>query len=212
MGVGARLAKGCVMAQTTFLRGLAVLFCASLLSAAAGSVLGCSAETTTQTVPLLTAAGVPITQTPQGDISLEVVTRSTAVKDPLPVTGSHFSYADLESTLGHAVTTATIPWADSHKNARPGGLQLVVDVSEANVDFDAGRLSVTINVRATLRTRRDHDYIAQTEASCRDAGLTDPSHGATVIYRCMTRLGRDLTGWLGGIPVASPQAVSTNDN
>jgi len=174
----------------------ALLFTVVALASAA-----CGAETATSTVPLLSAAGIPITMTPPGDVSLEVVTRSTAVRDPLPVTGSHFSYADLESTLGHAVSTATIPWADAHKNARPGGLQLVVDVSEATVDFDAGRLSVSISVRATLRTRVDHDYIAQTQTSCRDAGLTDPSHGATVIYRCMTRLGRDLTGWLGSTPL-----------
>jgi hypothetical protein len=153
------------------------------------------------TVPLLSAAGIPITMTPPGDVSLEVVTRSTAVKDPLPVTGSHVNFADLEGALGHAISTATIPWADAHRNARPGGLQLVVDVTEAHADYDAGRMSVTLTTRATLRTRRDHDYIAQTQASCREAGLTDPDHGAVVIYGCMTRLGRDLAGWLGGAPL-----------
>lgn len=161
----------------------------------------CAAEVNTTTVPLLSAAGIPVTATPPGDVSLEVVTRSTAVRDPLPVNGSAFSYADLEGALGHAISTATIPWADAHKDARPGGLQLVVDVVEASVDFAAGRLSVTISVRTTLQSRRDHDYIAQTEVSCRDAGLTDPSHGASVLYRCMTRLGRDLTGWLGSTPL-----------
>jgi hypothetical protein len=165
------------------------------------SMTGCAGENATTTVPLLSAAGIPITPTPSGDISLEVVTRSTAVRDPLPVTGSQFAYADLESTLGHAVTTATVPWADAHRDARPGGLELVVDVSEASVDFTGGRLSVTIGVRATLLTRRDHDYIAQTQTSCHDAGLTDPSHGAAVVYRCMTRLGRDLTSWLGSAPL-----------
>jgi hypothetical protein len=160
-------------------------------------VSACGAETT-NTIPLLSAAGIPITMTPPGDISLEVVTRSTAVKDPLPVTGSTFNYADLEGALGHAISTATIPWADAHKNARPGGLQLVIDLVEAHAEFDAGRLKVTFTARATLQTRRDHDYIAQTQASCREAGLTDPRHGATVVYGCMTRLGRDLAGWLGG--------------
>jgi hypothetical protein len=160
-------------------------------------VCACGAGATT-TVPLLSAAGIPVTMTPPGDVSLEVVTRSTAVKDPLPVTGSSFTYADLEGALGHAVSTATIPWADAHKNARPGGLQLVIDLVEADASFDAGRLKVTLTARATLRTRRDHEYIAQTQASCRDAGLTDPAHGAPVIYGCMTRLGRDLAGWLGG--------------
>jgi len=167
---------------------------ATLLAPACGAAAG-------TTVPLLTAAGIPITMTPPGDVSLEVVTRSTAVRDPLPVTGSTFSWADLEGALGHAVTTATIPWADAHKDDRPGGLQLVVDVVEASAEFESGRLKVTMTVRATLRTRRDHDFIAQTQTSCRDAGLTDPGHGATVAYACMTRLGRDLAGWLGGAPL-----------
>ena len=142
-------------------------------------VCACGAGTTT-TVPLLSAAGIPVTMTPPGDVSLEVVTRSTAVKDPLPVSGGSVAYADLEGALGHAVSTATIPWADAHKNARPGGLQLVIDIAEAHAEFEAGRLKVTLTARATLRTRRDHDYIAQTQASCREAGLTDPAHGAPV--------------------------------
>jgi hypothetical protein len=160
-------------------------------------VVGCSTET--QTVPLLTAAGIPITLTPPGDISLEVLTRSTAVQDPLQVLGTHVAYADLEGALGHAVSTATIPWADAHKNARPGGLQLVVDIVEASAEYSRGRLKVTLTTRATLRTRRDQDYVAQTQASCHDAGLTDPDHGGPVLYACMTRLGRDLAGWLGGV-------------
>jgi hypothetical protein len=164
------------------------------------SAVGCGAEATT-TIPLLSANGIPVTITPPGDVPLEVVTRSTAVRDPLPVAGSSVSYADLEGALGHAITTATIPWADSHKNARPGGLQLVVDIVEATASFDAGRLKVTLTARVTLRTRRDHNYVAQTQASCRDAGLTDPGHGATVLYGCMTRLGRDLAGWLGSAPL-----------
>jgi hypothetical protein len=167
---------------------------------AAWLVQACGAETAT-TIPLLTAAGIPITQTPAGDISLEVVTRSTAVRDPLPVTGTPTSYADLEGALGHAISTATIPWAAAHKNARPGGLQLVVDIVEAHIEFNSGRLTVTLQARATLRTRNDHDYISQTTVSCRDAGLTDPGHGAAVVYGCMTRLGRDLAGWLGGAPL-----------
>jgi hypothetical protein len=173
----------------------------SLLAAYVVCLVPACAVETASTIPLLTAAGIPITQTPPGDISLEVVTRSTAVKDPLPVTGAAVSYADLEGALGHAISTATIPWADAHKEARPGGLQLVVDVVEAHIEFDSGRLTVTLTVRATLRTRRDHDYIAQTQTSCRDAGLDDPGRGATVVYGCMTRLGRDLAGWLGSTPL-----------
>src|SRR5271155_4702836 len=89
--VGAWLAMAPVMLARTKTLGLSLL--------ASWLVLACGAAETTTTVPLLTAAGIPITQTPPGDISLEVVTRSTAVKDPLPVVGTPTSYADLEGAL-----------------------------------------------------------------------------------------------------------------
>ena len=41
--------------------------------------------------------------------------------------------------------------------------------------------------------------LAQTHASCRQSGLLPPEQGAPVVYACMTRLGRDLAGWLGGV-------------
>jgi hypothetical protein len=128
-----------------------------------------------------------------------VVTRSTAVKDPLVVVGTDVAYADLEGALGHAITTATIPWAEEHVAERPGGWQLFVEVIEAKAEFDGGRLIVTMNTRATLRTRGDHDYLAQTQAPCREAGLTIPEKGAPVVYSCMSRIGRDLASWLGGV-------------
>lgn len=158
---------------------------------------GCAHPTTT--VPLLRAAGIPVTFTPPADVPLEVVTRSTAVKDPLVVTGTHVSYAELEEALGHAISTATVPWATAHIARRTGGWQLSVEVIEAKAEYEAGRLIVTFNTRATLRTRLDHDYLAQIQVPCREAGLTTPEAGAPVVYSCMSRIGRDLASWLGGV-------------
>jgi hypothetical protein len=158
---------------------------------------GCAPPMTT--VPLLSAAGLPVTFTPPGEIPLEIVTRSTAVKDPLVVTGSDVSYADLEGALGHGISTATVAWAEAHLAQRPGGWQLSVELIEAKAEYDAGRLIVTFNTRATLRTRREHDYLAQTQVPCREAGLTTPETGAPVVYSCMRRIGRDLASWLGGV-------------
>jgi hypothetical protein len=161
---------------------------------------GCAHSGATNTVPLLSAAGIPITFTPPGDTPLEVVTRSTAVKDPLVVTGSDVSYADLEAALGHSISSATVPWAQRHIAQRPGGWQLSVEVIEAKAEYEStGRLIVTLNTRATLRTRQDHDYLAQTQVPCREAGLTTPDRGAPVVYSCMSRIGRDLASWLGGV-------------
>jgi hypothetical protein len=172
----------------------------------AGSLLvslfagGCAHAGAATTVPLLTAAGIPITFTPPGEVPLEVVTRSTAVKDPLVVTGSDVSYADLEAALGHSISSATVPWAEQHISQRPGGWQLFVEVTEAKAEYESsGRLIITMNTRSTLRTRRDHDYLAQVQVPCREAGLTTPDKGAPVVFSCMSRIGRDLASWLGGV-------------
>jgi hypothetical protein len=158
---------------------------------------GCGSHATT--VPLLTAAGIPMTVTPTSQIPLEVVTRSTAVRDPLPVTGSDVAYADIEGALGHAVSSAAVPWADAHRAKNPEGWELLVEVIQAEAEYSDGRLIVTFNTRSTLRTRVGNEYIAQTQVRCREAGLTTPEKGGPVVYACMTHLGRDLAGWLGGV-------------
>ena len=171
--------------------------------ACAGGVLvvclasGCGS--TSETIPLLHAAGAPITLTPNKAVPLEVVTRSTGVDDPLIVSGSSVSYAELESTLAIAISTAAAPWAFDHQAQRPGGWQLAIDVTRAEAAYRDGRLFITINARATLRDRTTREYLAQSLAECRQAGLVPERAGESVIYSCMSRMGRDLAGWLGSV-------------
>jgi hypothetical protein len=177
--------------------------CAALLFGAA-SESGCGGRTI---VPLLTSAGIPITRS-HGSVPLEVVTRSTSVRDPLPVAGSGVVYGDFEAALGHAVSSAAVPWADQNQERRPGGWQLFVEVIKAEAEHDGARMMVTIGVRATLRARVGGAHIAQTETGCRDAGLVPADQAAPVLYGCMTRIGRDLTSWLAAAdPVERPKAA-----
>lgn len=171
----------------------AFLFGALLACAAAPSLTGCGGR---QIVPLLSSAGIPLTRTPTGAVPLEVVTRSTSVRDPLPVSGSSVVYGDFEAALGAAVSSAAVPWADKNQGRRPGGWQLYVEVIQAEAEHDGNRMLVTIGVRATLRARVGNDHIGQTETACRDGGLVPAERGAAVLYRCMMRIGRDLTAWL----------------
>jgi hypothetical protein len=133
---------------------------------------------------------------------LEVVSRSTAVPDPLPVRGSDIVYGDLESALGTAISTATAPWAAAHRDhavAVQGGWSVLVEVTGADAELEpGGRVVVGLDVRATLRTRNGNVYLGQTQLGCREGGLVSADQGAPVIYRCMMRVGRDLAGWLGG--------------
>jgi hypothetical protein len=142
---------------------------------------------------------------------LEIVTRSTAIPDPLPVRGSDFRYAEVEGALGLSVVAATTRWATEHAGddvARRGGWSLLVEVTGADAEADAGgRVVVGIDVRATLRTRNGNAYLGQTQAGCREGGLADADHSARLVYRCMARIASDLSGWLaGGVRLDPPPA------
>ena len=166
------------------------------LGVVALSLMGCGG---TRHVGLLRTAGIPLTSTPTGAIPLEVVTRGTAVPDPLPVRGSGVEYGDVEATLGMAVSSAGVPWAEAHQKQRPDGWQLFVELIHADAERDATRLIVTLDVRATLRGRAGMLYLAQTQASCRQSGLVPPEDGGPVVYACMQRIGRDLASWLAAV-------------
>lgn len=174
---------------------------AATIALAIAATLGCGGR---QTVPLLSSAGIPVTATAAGTVPLEVVTRSTSVKDPLPVSGTSVVYGDFEAALGHAISSAAVPWADRNRGRREGGWQLFVEVIQAEAEHDGSRLLVTVGVRATLRTRVGGEHIAQTETACRDGGLVAADKGAPVLYACMMRIGRDLTSWLAAADPVLP--------
>jgi hypothetical protein len=168
----------------------------AFLAVLASSVCGCGGP---KHVGLLSTVGIPVTSTPTGAVPLEVVTRGTAVPDPLPVRGSSVTYGDVEATLGMAVSSAAVPWANVHHDARPDGYQLSVDLTRAEAEEQGDRLIVTLDVRATLRARTGMTYLGQTQAHCRQAGLVPPEYGGHVVYACMERIGRDLTSWLSAV-------------
>ena len=170
---------------------------ASPATLAASVLLLCNCATPSTTVPLLSASGIPVTLTTHESVPLEVVTRATGVPDPLPVEGTSVAYSDVETALGHAVSSGAAPWADAHRDRRPDGWQLLVELVRAEAHYRAGRMTVDLGVRATLRGRRDNKYLAQTNVHCRQAAVVPPSDAGPVVYSCMTQLSRELAGWLG---------------
>jgi len=90
-------------------------------------------------IPLVEQAGIPITVTPAHSLPLEVITRKNAsVRDPLPVRGSFVSFTEVEAALGHAVSSASVPWAAAHMRARPEGWQLELELIAADA-YERGR-------------------------------------------------------------------------
>jgi hypothetical protein len=169
---------------------LPVALSAALLAACGGAP---------RRVALLSANGLPVTSTPTGAIPLEIVTRGTAVADPLPVHHTSVAYGDLEAALGLAVASAGVPWAEAHREKRPDGWQLFVELTRAEAEENDGRLVVGFDVRATLRGRSGNVYLAQTSARCREAGYVDAANGGPVVFACLSRVGRDLTSWLSAV-------------
>lgn len=176
-----------------------MLLCVGRKPVLAFVVLAACSSSGGHLVSLLQTSGIPSTQLAPDATPLEVVTRSTAVQDPLPVKGSDVVYGELEPALGFAVSSAAVPWASAVKPKRAGGFQLLVEMVQAYAEYQGGRLMVILNVRATLRSRVGNTYVAQVASRCREASVVPPEKGAPVIYTCMSRIGRDLAGWLGGL-------------
>jgi hypothetical protein len=161
-------------------------------------VAGCGTGSV-EVVPLLSSAGIPITE--PTTVPLRVVTRSTAVEDPLRMRGAGVAYGDIEGALGYAVSSATVPWAERHRAHKTSkdGWQLTVEITTDEAAFDDPRVVFAITVRATLHARSGNVYLGQTQASCRQGGIADPGKGAPIMYKCMMEIGRDLAGWLDGV-------------
>jgi hypothetical protein len=147
-------------------------------------------------IPLSTAA--PLSTATPPTVPLEVVTHSAA-PDPLPLVGGGARYADVEVSLGHAVASAVVPWADAHRGDRPDGWQLRIELAQARAHFGDSVVDVALDVRATLRTRVGHVYLAQTQAHCHEHARIAADQAAPVFYGCMLTVAHELAGWLGGV-------------
>ena len=134
-----------------------------------------------------TTGGTSVTPS---DPTFEVITQLAGAHDPLTVTGGDTEYADLERSLAQAIIHAVAPRRDS---------ALTVELVRADAEYNHGRLSVSLVVRGTLRTRLG-SFIAQTQAVCRDGAIVKPEEGTRVMWSCMARIGKDLAGWLDGLP------------
>ena len=143
-------------------------------------------------------AAVPLTGAVPRDVPLEVVTHS-AVSTPLVVENTATRVADIEVSLGHAVSSAAVPWADAHRGVRPDGWQLLLELAKARAAWSHGTVDVALDVRATLRSRGGHVYLAQTQAHCHERAVMPLAESAPLFYRCMSTVGSELAGWLGGV-------------
>ena len=154
-------------------------------------------------VPLRSAVPVRASHASQQG-ALEVLTQSSEVSDPLPVSGANVSYGDLESSLRHAVLTAAAAWA-----GEPWRISL--DIISAEAQYEGRRLQVSIGVRATLRVKHGNGYLGQTEVACRDSATVPADRGQDAFRSCLTQLAGALSGWLGSVETDLPSGSESDD-
>jgi hypothetical protein len=160
------------------------------------TLIGCGVRL----VPIVAdGPGAGTSQAPS-DPSFEVVARTASIRDPLPVSGTGIAFAELEPALARAVARAVPP---KHHHT------LTVELVAADAEYTGSRLVISLVARATLRTREGNVFVAQTQAICRDSAIVAPDAGAAVVWSCMARLGKDLGGWLDGLPPRSDDRRET---
>ncbi len=129
-------------------------------------------------VPSGAQAGVAVPSTP---LSLVRVPRSA---EPLIVRGSDEAYGDAEAALALAVSRAMASWAEGRQKSdwtRRGGFALLVEITGIDAEVTSrSRMTVDMNVRATLRARRGNVFLGQTQAGVAKGGppvstTVDPS-------------------------------------
>ncbi len=136
----------------------------------------------------------------RADLPLDVVTKLAGAQDPLQIKGTSWQFSELEHAVARAVTTAAAPWAEAHRADRPGGWQIQVDLIKSDAEWVDGHARTSLGVRATLRAVTGRVYIGQNQMFCSTAGLAKSEQETRdVLWRCISGLGRSVTGWLDGV-------------
>jgi hypothetical protein len=146
--------------------------------------LGCS-TTSVHLLPLKHLGAEPVVPSPA---ALEIVTASTTVREPLQIRGAPEAFIELAPALREAVATVV--------DGSFSQWRLSLELIDATAEEIAGRLIVRMTVRATVRSRADNAYLAQSQQVCSTSGLVEPRDGARVAHACLLELARETGSWL----------------
>ena len=130
---------------------------------------------------------------------MEVIASVAGGSDPMPVAGSRVVYGGLTSATSQFVAAAARPWAERNGARRPGGWQMSVEIVRSDAEAQGERLTVELETRVTLRGTVGQIHLGQTRGYCKVSDAVGSDDGAPVVYRCLERMARDLSGWLEGL-------------
>jgi hypothetical protein len=146
--------------------------------------LGCSPGSV-HLLPLKQLGAEPMAPSPA---ALEIVTASTTVREPLQIRGAPEAFIELAPALRETIASVVDGSFSQWK--------LSLELTEATAEWTSGRLIVRMTMRATVRSRADNAYLAQSQRVCSATGLVEPQNGARVAHACLLELARDTSSWL----------------
>lgn len=132
-------------------------------------LVGCAGGCATSPAIHLDAA-IPITSTPPAEIPLEVVTHTVGLPQTLTVAHSGQQVVGMEESLGHAVSTAVVPWASVHKSEASADLRK--KENEHAVAEEQAKLD-TLNAETAAAVR-----VTKARAEAKEAELMAVAHAA----------------------------------
>jgi hypothetical protein len=151
-------------------------------------LVGCCLACAPTTIHLLALKHLGEDSAPPSPAALEIVTASTNVREPLQIHGAPEAFIELAPALREAVASVV--------DGSFSQWRLSLELTDANAEWSSGRLIVRMTARATLRSRTDNAYLAQSQHLCSASGLVEPRDGARVARDCLLELARDTGSWL----------------
>ena len=153
--------------------------------------VGCA----TRLVPLEPPARPPTAAAPP----IEVVATVAGGSDPLRVDCGGFAFGGVARATGAYVAAAVEPWAERHREVRPGGWQLLVELTRSGAGLHDGVMTMELETRITLRARAGQLHLAQTRGYCKTVDTVAEREPTKVARQCLERMARDLGDWLEGV-------------
>ena len=133
------------------------------------------------------------------DQLLDVVISARDGCDPLPVRRERVVFEGLRDTLDRSITAVAQAWDRRQSPGRADGWEILVEPMRCDSEAGAANLTVEIEVRVTARTRVGRVHLGQTQAFCRESGANDVDDGRRVLFLCVDRMARDISGWLDNL-------------
>ena len=131
--------------------------------------------------------------------TLEVIGSASGDADPLAVNGLNLAFDGVPRAIAEYAAAVATPWATRHRQSRPAGWEMSIELIRGQADAVEGHLTVALETRVTVRTKAAHEHLGQTSAYCKISEALADHEPARIVYLCIEQMSRDIANWLEGV-------------